>query len=364
MKSFLLALCGLLFCTVAQAQWVSNDVGLTCDGSTDNTAALQQRIDTAGRGIGLNLVDLLAQGQPCMVGALTMRSYRTIDCQGIQLKLNPNTNATMFTTDNFAALKDSDMPYGEGNWTIRNCELDGNRAQNTAGDGIDVYGYQYTLYNNRVHDFAGTGLWTQWASTPGCPYINGTTTVIPDGCMEATIRDNKFFYNGGDGINFQGPHDSVIDGLFAFMNGAHGFEIQGTNVVMAHAHNYANGGYDFNFNGQVGGTDIVAEGGASGDVWIGGPVSIQGLSAFNCNGEGVTLGTAEATQSYIFGAGCSLNYAVQGGAGVMQFATFPNGVHGLRPPNVPEGAQGVWQSNILNSCPAGLKADANGTLYC
>jgi hypothetical protein len=43
--------------------------------------------------------------------------------------------------------------------------------------------------------------------------------------MEAYVDNVKTYYNGGWGVTWNGPHDSVVNALISFYNGAGNSEI-------------------------------------------------------------------------------------------------------------------------------------------
>jgi hypothetical protein len=108
-----------------------------------------------------------------------------------------------------------DLTLGIWSCGLRNMTLDGNKANNTSGNGIQVYGFNMVFEHLRVHDFAQTGITTGWAATGNC-------TMWTD-FMESRFYDIKSHDNGVDGWDFYGPHDSVMDAVETYQNAATGF---------------------------------------------------------------------------------------------------------------------------------------------
>lgn len=350
---FLLAAIFIFCCPAAYAQTY-----IYCDGSTDNTATIQQAIDSQGQGDPIDLYNGSGQNSPCMTGPLTMRTYRHLDCHGATLKLN--AAGTLFTTANFASLTGSDQPYGAGAWSVRNCDLDGSGQ---SGNGFKIYGWQFLLENLTIHDFSGDGIYSEWSTTPGCPYQDGTTNVITNGCMEAYVHNVKSFHNGGWGMRWAGPHDSVLDTNWNFQNAQGGFRLLNGSLRIDHMHNYGDGPYEFEFDvGLDYGNDLYGEGASTAQFWIAGASIIPFLIATNCgSGDGVQL-TGAGTGSFIGGGACNVNWLTQGTGAIQLNAPLK----GLVPPSTVVGQSGIWQAPIggVTNCVNGIKTDANGTYHC
>ena len=229
--------------------------GAVCDGSTDDTTAIQTAMNAANAAGGGTII--FPPGT-CISQTLTLNNFEQLRGGGINatvLKLKTGTNADMIIGANYNSWHGSNTAYGVGDWSIEDMTLDGNKANNTASasvcgsttgtsDGLKVYGYEF--YTNRVaiNNFAGCGWYTEWSNTAGCPY-KGTSgsTVVPD-CMEAHVNDLKLADNAGPvAFDWAGPHDSKLSYLFAIQNAGEGFLIEGNGnaVDISNAHSYSNG---------------------------------------------------------------------------------------------------------------------------
>ena len=80
--------------------------------------------------------------------------------------------------------------------------LDGNKANNTAGSGIAVYGQDIKVKNMSIKNFATYGIRTEWADSGD-----------PSGGMEGFFENIIIDKSGEHGWRFAGPHDSVVSNV-------------------------------------------------------------------------------------------------------------------------------------------------------
>ncbi len=97
------------------------------------------------------------------------------------------------------------------NFSLRNLAVDGNRANNTSGMGIAIYGYQDTLENVQADNCASHGIWHELgASAPAASSVLVRGTHV------------KAHNNGGDGIHDIGPTDQMWIEVETALNNGHG----------------------------------------------------------------------------------------------------------------------------------------------
>lgn len=178
------------------------------DGVTDATAHIQAKIDAAAAAGG---GDVKFPEGIFLTQTLTIKTGVRLLGSGISattLKLKNNTNAALIETLDFAALTVGNTTGGPSRFSIENLTLDGNKANQSSGNGINIYGYYYAIRNVDLKNAKGIGLYSQWSTTG---------LVNPDPC-EAYIEDLAVHECGGDGIDWAGPHDSTWRGITSFRN--------------------------------------------------------------------------------------------------------------------------------------------------
>jgi hypothetical protein len=203
-----------------QTAYNVHDFGAAGDGVTDDTAAIQGAIDaanTAGGGlVFLPPGTYLTRGQTL---------YSRIHLRGsggdtTVLKLASGANRAVLQSDGFTQLTGTNSTGGIQLFSIRDLALDGNKSQNTAaGYGLQIYGYEYELTEVIVFNCHNDGVYSEWASAGGLPY--------PTHQMEARLSGVRSHLNGGHGVNFNGPHDSMFLDCLSFQNNGTGFRLAG-----------------------------------------------------------------------------------------------------------------------------------------
>ncbi len=190
------------------------------DGTTDVTGAFQEAIDAVAASGGGAVV--FGPGVHRVAG-LTLRSRVHLRGPGHAagvLQLVDGADTDVIVGEGFAALTGHDDPGGIHSFSLSQFSVDGNRAHNSAGAGIRVYGRDFVLRDLRVYSCAGDGVHTEWADISSLPGVNDA--------MESYAVDVKSHDNGGYGFNVQGPHDGFWQECVAYHNdGGYGFRIHG-----------------------------------------------------------------------------------------------------------------------------------------
>lgn len=174
------------------------DFGAIGDGVRDDTKALQAALDAANERGGR----VVAPAGVYSTHTLSIRSRVHIAGAGIEatvLKLRDGTNSDLLRTDRHASLVGSNLTSGPFNWSVRDLTLDGNRAKNSSGCGLRVYGWGYVLANLRVRQCAGAGIDSEWSTgdPPETPGGQGT----PGDSMESQLVNIKVHDCGAGGID-------------------------------------------------------------------------------------------------------------------------------------------------------------------
>ena len=184
------------------------DFGGIGDGATDDTDAIQGAIIeawAAGGGIVR-----IPTGTYLTTG-LILYPFVILEGTGLsEIKLADNANSNVITSLDFDTLTGSGLwfvsegvPVGFG---IRSVRINGNKANNTSGHGICVYGKRYYLTDVIIFETAEDGLYTECGSSPGQSEADDMPEAMIDGLH---IRNPD-----GNGVTYCGPHDGYIDGLF------------------------------------------------------------------------------------------------------------------------------------------------------
>lgn len=192
--------------------------GAVGNGTADDTTAVQNAINAAS-GAGGGIV-LFTPGT-YLCSTLTLPSRVAIVGSGVDatiLKLKDATNAALIRSTGFSGLTGGTSSGGTHSWAVKNLSIDGNKANNTAGCGIQVYGYGFAIEHVRIHDCDDHGIWTQWGTELGA--------VSPHD-MTATFLDVHSHDNDGDGFYYSGPHDSIFNACMSYRNGGNGFTATG-----------------------------------------------------------------------------------------------------------------------------------------
>jgi len=268
----------------APTDWynVKVDYNAKGDGSTDDTTAISNAISAAnsnGGGVVYFPPGTYITGQQTLYSQVYLLGAGPA-ATVLQLKNSANTN--LLQSYQFSSLTGTNQEAGPTHFGIFNLSLNGNKTNNTSGDGLEIYGSSYRIQNVNIHDFPGRGIYSEWAS-------GGTD-------MEAHLYSFKVYNCGGDGIDWNSPHDSVLHQFQVFNNGS-----SATGIWI----NNANGAGTVFIGGHVWGTHTYAwrlewgayligcegEGASSIQCYIRGPDGvISGCHFFGGNGYGIQFG--------------------------------------------------------------------------
>lgn len=112
------------------------------------------------------------------------------------VKLPASADTDVFITDDFASLTGGSSTSGPADFGISKLTVDGNKANNSSGYPIRIYGRRYTMNDFEIVDGKSGGLYSQWGS-------GGSS-------MESYIARFKIRNCTGTAFYFNGPHDSQI----------------------------------------------------------------------------------------------------------------------------------------------------------
>jgi hypothetical protein len=141
-------------------------------------------------------------------GPLTLRgegSGKTI------LRLPDDANLPLLSTENFAALVGTNDIGGVRKLKLSGITFDGNKTnQTTPADLVRIYGCDLWLEDVVIRNSSGKGLVTEWSTDPASP--GGDS-------MESTVIGLRVHDCDGDGIFWNGPHDSQWLNVISYLNG-------------------------------------------------------------------------------------------------------------------------------------------------
>jgi hypothetical protein len=246
-----------------------------------------------------------------LVEQLTVPSHARIIGEGPRksvLKLKNGADKTVLKSLNWEADTARRPSTGaQGNIILENFGINGNRANNTFGDGINVFGFKQRMEHIELWDIAENGIRTEWTEGPS------------PGGMEGYYKDIRIDRTGLLSWRHNGPHDSYfaavrcIDPSLKGAKMSNGFEVgpKGNGRFFdLHCWNRQTGGGVSNVALMVEawGCEFVGchtEGGAI-PLWISGQGNqFKGVRAYAADGPHTVVITGNMTtfEGYIEGGG-------------------------------------------------------------
>ena len=232
------------------------DFGAVGDGVVDDTAAIQAAVDSTTNGTVFIPDGIYLVSAPISLPYNV--SLRGSSTAGATLKMKNGANAAaVLQTKNFALLTGTTSTAGTLLTYIGDFTIDGNKANNTSGVGVRLYGKGYTFSNVMIHSCASIGLYTEYNGPDDFSSINGT--------IESIYENLSIQQNGGDGWYAKGPHDLSCSKIFSFSNGSWGWVVE-TSVKASSVNTYlnTNGGIWVRLSGVITGSDVTGNTGGSG----------------------------------------------------------------------------------------------------
>jgi hypothetical protein len=214
----------------ADQQYNVRDFGAAGDGKTDDTGSLQKALDAARSTGGI----VFFPPGVYLTRRLTLHSRTHLRGSGgdaTVLKLAPGANTAIIESYRFAEESAARSNEGISAFSVRDLALDGNRAQgNAVGYGLRIYGYGYELSDVIAFNCGADGIVSDWGTAGDLP--------SPSHQMESRLSGLRSHDNGGHGVSFAGPHDSMFLNCLAFKNGGAGFAMTGNSygTLMVNCH--------------------------------------------------------------------------------------------------------------------------------
>jgi hypothetical protein len=269
----------------------SNDL----TGATDLTAINAAIYAAYQAGGGMVLLGAIGNYQFWVNGPVLM--YPFVDLVGVNkyvtVKLAAGSNTDVLSVPNFSTLMGSGaasaslttMTSGPYYFELRNLIFDGNRTNQTGGEGVRIYGWMWNLENVQIQNCYGTGLYTEWGATSGSALIPGE---------EMRFRNVRINGNGRHGWVNNGPTDAQVVNMTIFQNNQQqnacgvGFwnKSGGAAVQMIHSHIWGNyETWGIVADGSVNMANCEVEAMAVGQILCRNQVQMAGGFVFYTNGQ-------------------------------------------------------------------------------
>lgn len=204
----------------------------------------------------------------------------TLDCpDGATLKLANGANTDSVSQVHFASLTGTTNQYGLSKVQINGCTIDGNKANNTSGFGVRVYGRGFQILGATVQNSYQTGWWLE-----GHDPASFTNPADDDLQFMANSRSIS---NGGDGMNFVTQQGWNLSGIGIWGSGSWGLETS-TALSVSNLNTFLNvtGGCHIKSAGSMAGSNIACTNAAGWGLLIdtGAGQSFLSSSQAGCNG--------------------------------------------------------------------------------
>jgi len=199
--------------------WDVKEYGAKGDGSTDDTsgiAAANAAANAAGGGAVYFPAGTYISTTQTIFSNIV---YCGATNGASTVKLKNAANVDLFATDQFASLFGGSTQAGPSRFVIRDLTLDGNKANQSATSyPLSIYGSNFAVERVQVINGFSGGVRSRWGT-------GGSN-------MESYWSSCKLVSNNGQQLDFQGPHDSVFNGLIAqnggtFATGQYGIHLSG-----------------------------------------------------------------------------------------------------------------------------------------
>jgi hypothetical protein len=212
--------------------------GATGNGTTDDSTAINNAIAaavTAGGGVVYFPPGTYAIGSTIVLQSLV--TLRGAGRTATTIEGLPGTTMDLVQTHQFTTLTGSNTAAGPYRFGIIGMSLNGN-ARN-GGRCVAIYGYNYIIEDAEFFGAHGDGFYSEWCTSGLVPVTAGGES------MEAHFFRTTFYSNGGNGLTFNGPHDTILTDTLTFLNKGSGAVFQqsptyiGACVIMG-MHSYGN----------------------------------------------------------------------------------------------------------------------------
>ena len=292
MKYFVLLVALIFAAPACAAKFVSPATSglFVCDGVTDDTPAINAALVAGG-------IVYLPPGI-CIVHGVTMQSRSTLQGAGryaTWLRGMCGTTEPVIITQDFATLKGTGNAIGPSQWAIRDLIIDGNKDCRTAGDGLDAYGWDWSLENVDIANAKGVGIYSEWGTTGHTPPFPPAVTGEP----EVHFRAVRIYGNAGDGAQWYGPNDAQWSQVLIYQNGGAGLKVNSLptstpqGLSLSQVHIYSNGSWGLQVSVAISVNDLQSESAPTGGgIQVNSPdggMFGANISVYNNKGPGLEI---------------------------------------------------------------------------
>jgi hypothetical protein len=240
-------------------------------GAADSAAAFNNAMTAAVAGGGYQI--FIPPGTYTLGSTFILKTGVDVVGSGVNSTIligKAGTTMDVVQTQNFATLTTTGTAAGPYKFSLRNLTIDGNKAGRSGGRCMSLYGYDFRIEHVQCRNSPVDNVWSEWSSLATVPVAAGGDEML------SHWYDFKSFAAVGNGLDFYGPHDSILTDTDIFINGGLGMVIgspSGSNgsCVLQGFHSYGNQnlGLQIGANLLVTGSNIQSENNRSvGGIWI------------------------------------------------------------------------------------------------
>src|ERR1700738_3043057 len=181
----------------------SDQFGALGDGTTDDTAAInaaEVAASAAGGTVYFPPGAYVAQGVVKLSNSNWLGAGAT--ATAIKLQNSASTSVPRVIVQNFATLTGGNTTGGISGFKVEKLSFDGNKTNNGsyAVPLIQWYAYGYEMASFIISQAQNACLYSEWSTSGPITYPG----------LEAKIRNFTLMFGRQDGIQWNGPHDSLI----------------------------------------------------------------------------------------------------------------------------------------------------------